>query len=344
VAATPVQIVRSGPPVGIPLKVGYGVQGGWYEVYFTDPSNPFSSQRTGGVDGPLGGAIASARQSVDIAACDLTLISVRDALIAASRRGVEVRAVMESDHLEGADPQLLVEAGIQVVGDQRQGLMHDSFIVIDRSEVWTGSMDFTESAVYEDHNTLFRVRSSEVAENYTHDFEEMFINGNFGPEKGTATTPHLIIRIDGTRLDNYFSPAGGAASRIIELLKNADESIHFLAYSFTNDDFGKVLSDKADQGLSVSGVMDQEQAHSSLGTEYDPLRLAGIDVRLAGGPGHLGHQVLIIDGKVVILGSYGFSRAADNENDENVLIIFSPQIAQVFLQEFQRVYAQARYP
>ena len=37
----------------IDLQVGYGVRGSWFELYFTDPANPFSSQGTGGVDGRL---------------------------------------------------------------------------------------------------------------------------------------------------------------------------------------------------------------------------------------------------------------------------------------------------
>ena len=36
----------------IPLAAGYGVDGGWFELYFTNPSSPLASQETGGIDAP----------------------------------------------------------------------------------------------------------------------------------------------------------------------------------------------------------------------------------------------------------------------------------------------------
>jgi phosphatidylserine/phosphatidylglycerophosphate/cardiolipin synthase-like enzyme len=251
--------------------------------------------------------------------------------------------VMESENMDNSDPQRLIEAGIPVVGDLREGLMHDKFMVIDHSEVWTGSMNFTDSGAYADNNNLIRIRSSQIAENYTREFEEMFNDNIFGPEQG-AVTPNPLVRIEGTRIDNYFSPDDGVAKRITELLNNAGKSIHFLAYSFTNDEFGQALIQKAESGLTVSGVMDEEQVNSNQGTEYDPLSQAGIDVRLDGNKDLMHHKVFIIDGKVVILGSYNFSNNAEKINDENVLIVFNPQIAQLYMQEFQRVYDQAQTP
>jgi phosphatidylserine/phosphatidylglycerophosphate/cardiolipin synthase-like enzyme len=330
-------------PVSIPLKVGYGFDGGWYQVYFTDPGNSFSSQLSGGVDGPLVEAINSARQSVDVAAYSLSLNSVRNALIDAHQRGVAVRVVMESENMDRSDPQRLIEAGVPLVGDQREGLMHNKFIVIDRSEVWTGSMNFTEGGAYTDNNNLIRIRSTQLAENYTTEFEEMFLKDVYSSEQGVETL-NQVIKVNETRLENFYSPDDGTAQRIIELLNNSTDSIYFLAYSFTNDEFGQILIRKSGGGLEVSGVMDEEQVNSNQGTEFDPLSQAGIDVRLDGNLELMHHKVFIIDEKIVVLGSYNFSRNAETVNDENSLIIFSPEIAKLFLQEFQRIYFQAQNP
>jgi len=56
------------------------------------------------------------------------------------------------------------------------------------------------------------------------------------------------------------------------------------------------------------------------------------------------HKVFVVDGQVVILGSYNFSQNADQDNDENVLIVDDARLAQAFTAEFQRVYAQAKNP
>ena len=330
-------------PVSIPLKVGYGFNGGWYQVYFTDPGNSFSSQLSGGVDGPLVEAINSARQSVDVATYSLSLNSVRNALINAHQRGVAVRVVMESENMDRSDPQKLIEAGVPVVGDRREGLMHNKFIVIDRSEIWTGSMNFTEGGAYTDNNNLIRIRSTQLAENYTTEFEEMFLTDVYGPEQGVET-PNQALRVNETKMENFFSPDDGTAQRIIELLNNASESIYFLAYSFTNDEFGQILIRKSGAGLEVSGIMEEEQVNSNQGTEFDPLSQAGIDVKLDGNPELMHHKVFIIDERVVVLGSYNFSRNAETVNDENTVIIFSPEVAKLYLQEYQRIYFQAQNP
>ncbi len=88
--------------------------------------------------------------------------------------------------------------------------------------------------------------------------------------------------------------------------------------------------------------MEAEQVASEAGSEYDLFRAAGLDVRLDGNQGLLHHKVMIIDGQIVVTGSYNFSASAENTNDENVIVIYSPDIAAQYLREFQRVYALAK--
>lgn len=323
----------------IELPVGYGVRGAWFELYFTDPANPVSRQGTGGVDGPLVEAIDAARLSIDVAAYSLTLNSVRYALIRAHNRGVTVRMVMESTNMDRSDPQQLIEAGVPIVGDNQEGLMHNKFMVIDRSEVWMGSMNFTDAGAYDDNNNLFRIRSTKMAENYTKEFEEMFVDDKFGPNV-VAQTPHPTLTIDETQVDTYFSPDDGVQAALLPLLSNAQESIYFLAYSFTSNQLGDVVRAKAEQGLTVEGVMDAEQIVSNQGTEYDPFKQADLMVREDGNEGLMHHKVFIIDGKIVAFGSYNFSQSAETSNDENLIVVYSEPIAQQFIQEFMRVWKQ----
>jgi phosphatidylserine/phosphatidylglycerophosphate/cardiolipin synthase-like enzyme len=325
----------------IPLGAGYGVDGGWFELYFTDPTSPLATQETGGLDGPLAAAIDSARLTVDVAIYSLSLNSVRDALLRAHNRGVQVRMVMESDNLDRTDPQILKDAGIPILGDRREGLMHDKFMVIDNSEVWLGSMNFTDSGAYTDNNNLMRIRSVEMAENYTKEFEEMFVDDMFGPDV-VAETPNPRVIIDGTPIDVYFSPDDHVQDSFVELIENAQESINFLAYSFTSDPIGDAIRAIAEEDVLVSGVMDSEQVKSNIGTEFDPFSQAGLDVLLDGNEGLMHHKVMIIDESIVIFGSYNFTASAETKNDETLVVIYNEEIAAQFMNEFQRVYSQAQ--
>lgn len=325
----------------IELQAGYGVRGSWFELYFTDPVSPLSPQATGGVDGPLVSAIDAARLSVDVAAYSLSLNSVRNALLRAHNRGTIVRVVMESENMDRSDPQVMIEAGIPIVGDQRDGLMHDKFIIIDRSELWLGSMNFTDGGAYDDNNHLMRIRSTKMAENYLKEFEEMFVDGRFG-EDVVPETPNPTVTLDGTRVDVYFSPDDGVLAALAPVLEGAQESIYFMAYSFTSNQLGDIVRQKAAEGLDIAGVMDDEQVRSNQGTEYDPFRQAELDVRIDGIDGLMHHKVFIVDESIVVMGSYNFSQSAEERNDENILIIYDPALAGQFMREFWRVQEQAQ--
>ena len=346
VPAIPTPGVEITPTTGtnitpIDLEAGYGVKGSWFELYFTDPTSPLSPQGTGGLDGPLVNAIDQARLSIDVAAYSISLNSVRFALINAHKRGVQVRMVMESTNMDRSDPQALIEAGIPIVGDNMDGLMHNKFMVIDKSEVWLGSMNFTDSGTYDDNNNMMRIHSTKIAEDYSVEFKEMFEDNKFGPNV-VPQTPNPTVTIDDTRIDIYFSPDDGVINALVNLLNSAKESIHFLTFSFTSNELGDIIREKDEAGLTVAGVMDEEQISSNQGTEYDPFKQAGIDVRIDGNAGQMHHKVFILDEKIVVLGSYNFSQNAEVRNDENLIIVYNPIIAEQFMMEFERVQKLAR--
>ncbi|MBC8335298.1 MAG: phospholipase [Anaerolineales bacterium] len=333
---TETPVILRGNLKEIPLDVGYGVDGGWFELYFTDPSHPEADSLRGGPDRQLAAAIDDARLSVDLAVYSFSLWSIRDALIDAHHRGVQVRIVMESDNRDRDVPQDLIEAGIPIIGDRREGLMHDKFVIIDRSELWVGSMNFTIGGGYEDNNNLLRIHSVKLAENYQKEFDEMYVDDHFGPDT-VSDTPNPSIKVEGTTIETYFSPDDGVADVIIDLLDEAEESIYFMAFSFTSDDISDAIQRRAQGGVIVAGVFDESQTRSNQGGEYDSLLQAGLNVRQDNIDGLMHHKVFIIDQRIVITGSYNFSRSAEERNDENILVIHNIAIAREFLMEFERV-------
>ncbi len=313
----------------------------WIDVYFTDPDNPNSGSYRGGPDATLAEAIDAARSSVDASIYHLNLWSIRDALINAHQRGVTVRVVTESDNLDEAEIQQVMDAGIPVVSDRRESLMHNKFVVIDAQDVWTGSMNFTVNGGYRNDNNLIHIRSSRLAENYTIEFEEMFASELFG-NYTAANTPHPSLTVEGIRLDTSFSPDDGTAAQILDLIYSAEKSIYFMAFSFTSDDIAAAMIEQAARGVDVAGVMEESQYHSNTGGEFDNLLNSGIDVRLDGNRNNMHHKVIIMDDAIVITGSYNFSRSAEERNDENTLFIYSAEVATQYLAEFERVYAKAQ--
>jgi phosphatidylserine/phosphatidylglycerophosphate/cardiolipin synthase-like enzyme len=289
----------------------------------------------------LAAAIRQARITIDVAAYEFNLVSIRDALLEAHQQGVTVRIVTDSDNLDEAEIQDLRSAGIPVLGDRREGLMHNKFVVVDRLEVWGGSMNLTRNDAYRNNNNLIRIRSSRLAENYTREFEEMFVDDLFGPND-RPDTPNPSLSIEGTRIEIYFSPDDRTASHLVDLILNARQSIAFMAFSFTSDNIGAAILQRAQSGVNVTGVFEESQYRSNSGSEFDSLRAAGLEVRLDGNPRNMHHKVMIIDGQTVVTGSYNFSASAENRNDENTLVIHNPEIAAQYQVEFNRLFEAAQ--
>jgi len=335
----------------VPLRSGFGYRAPWLEVYFTDPVNPLAAREVGGVDAFISSAIVAAKESVDVSLRNLNLDSITQALIVVSRRGVPVRVITETDSMTGRSEstfQVLKDAGIAVVDDQQIGLMNNRFIVIDHKEVWTGSLSYDLAGVFREYNSLVRVLSPEVAADYTQEFNEMFENNQFGPLVAPLT-PYPIVDIQGIQVEVLFSPDDIVAGRLSQLIAEAKESISFLAYSFASSDLGTNIRARAKDGVAINGVLEfdlvdpnQANPNPNLVEELNFFRQAGLNVLLDRNPELLNHKIMVINGQIVVVGSYDFTNRAENDNDENVLIIHSEAVAQKFLEEFQRVQSRAQ--
>ncbi len=329
---------RAAPQDAQPGGAPEATEEAWYAIYFTDPGAEFPE---GGADEALAAAMDAARASVDVAVYELDLATIGEALIRAHQRGVKVRLATESDNMDEEAVQALKDAGIPVLGDRREGYMHNKFTVIDRYEVWTGSMNYTANDVYRNNNNLMRIRSVELAQDYTTEFEEMFVEDLFGA-RDHAANPYPSLTIHGTPVEVYFSPDDGVAAHILEQIGQAQESVCFLAYSYTSDAIGDAMLERAKAGVSVAGVFEKLQVKANTGDEYDRLRMAGLDVWLDATPRNMHDKVIVIDRETVITGSYNFTQRAETLNDENALIIHNAAIAALYQAECEKLLAQAK--
>ncbi len=316
---------------------------GWYEVFFTAPRFPDDPRfHRGGVVDSLIAAIHSARRTLDVAVYEIDLMPVAEALLQAQHRGVRVRVVTETDNANTKAIIRLRMGGIPVVTDEQEGYMHNKFMVIDGERVWTGSMNFTDNDAYRNNNNAALIRSPDLARNYAAKFAAMFERRAFGPARRAGdTVPQLTI--EGIRVENYFAPEDPTVEAIRRAIQSARKRIVFMAFSFTHPQLGNVLLERARAGVEIHGVFETVGADTPA-SQFQRLRKAGIDVLKDGNPYIMHHKVFVIDRRVVIFGSYNFSRNAAQSNDENFLIVEDPAMAALFEAEFARVYEQALNP
>ncbi len=334
------------PPEPITTTTESGAD--WWHVYFTTPVNSNDPALfVNGIDQRLVEAIDKAIRSVDVVAFEFNLSSVTDALIRARARGVKVRVVTDDEHgLEDLDTTLdqLIEAGIPVIDDHRNALMHNKFVIIDGRQVWTGSWNFTQNGTFRNNNNVIVIDSEALAQIYTREFGEMFGGRKFGGQSPSyANANEQKVVINGTPIQAYFAPEDDVADKIAALLAEADTSIRFMAFSFTHDAIGEAVRRRAAAGVDVAGIFEKRGSKTEY-SELTQLFCAHLPVRVDGNPRVLHHKVFIIDNETVILGSFNFSNNADRSNDENILIIRNAEIAAQYNAEFDRRWSEGSPP
>jgi phosphatidylserine/phosphatidylglycerophosphate/cardiolipin synthase-like enzyme len=328
-----------------------GYDGGWFQLYFTQPINTQDESKFVGapLENALVQALNRAQQTIDAALYQLNSQPVTDALIQAWQRGVKVRVVTDGEYgLNAPDSTVdqLQSAGIPVVSDgTRSGYMHDKFYVIDGLYVWTGSTNATHNDIYNNNNNSILIRSSQLAADYTSVFNLLF-NSQFTTVPPSAI-PNPAVTVNGTQIEVFFSPGTSAPARLGDLLSKA-QTVRFLAFSFTEgltwSDNGRqqsimdLLINRASAGqLDLQGIVE-----ASSRSFAKPMVCAGLNVRQDGNPDILHDKVFVIDNSIVVTGSFNFSKNAVADNNENVLIIHNPDIAQAYLNEFGQLWAQAK--
>lgn len=315
----------------------------WYQIYFTNPSCPPEEERRRGIDEIIAGDLLQAEQQVDLAAFDLDAPPIVNALITLEEQGAVVRVVTDTDNADQSSIRRLRNAGISVVEDKRSGFMHNKFIVIDGRITWTGSLNYTSNGAYCNNNNAVRLESSRLAQNYRVEMDEMYQDRAFGPTS-PQNTPNEALQLDGIRLENYFGPEKELGPIIGTAVAQAQSEILFMAFSFTLEEIGEPMMDRAEAGVHVQGVFETAGAETDF-SYYQDMSQAGLpnlEVRLDGNPRLMHHKVIIIDGQTVILGSFNFSGNANNNNDENILIVHDPEFASYFVDEFAAVWQEAK--
>ena len=347
---TPTAAISTGSSPVPEAPTAVNASADWWEVYFTDPvnvNNPAEWQ--GSIEGRLIEKINAAQTSIHIASFEFDLTPVAEALIAAKQRGVDVRWVTDDESGLGADEDpdrgqfaMLQKAGIEVRSDDRSALMHDKFWIFDGKILWTGSTNITESGIFKQDNNTIVFHSPELATIYEREFQEMW-DGQFGPRSPSQLGQQSTV-VNGTPIQVIFTSEDHAIQQaIVPLLNSAAKSIRFLAFSFTDFPMADAMMKRAKNGVNVAGVFEKVGSDTDA-AELKTLFCANIPVRRDGNSAFMHNKIVVVDERFVITGSLNFSTNAEESNDENVIIIDNPDIAKLYMQDFDRIWTLATDP
>lgn len=263
-------------------------------------------------------------------------------------------------------------------GSKGSGLMHHKFIIIDGQKIVTGSSNFTLSDIHGDFenletrgnaNHILVINSVELANIFTEEFNYLWGDGVggkkdslFGLQK--PYNQEKILKVGDTTIVVKFSPTSTAKSwrettngLISNTLKSANNSVDLALFVFSDQDIANTLKNESLQGIKIKALIDPNFAYQYYSEGLDllgvalsnkckfeknnnpwqqPIETVGIPNLPQGDKLH--HKFGIIDDYTIITGSHNWSNAANNLNDETLLIFYNPLIAKHFRREFDYLY------
>ena len=164
-----------------------------------------------------------------------------------------------------------------------------------------------------------------------------FIAGRQGPPQAVArATPHPLSAIC------RFSPKGGCTDEIVAEIDRAQHVVEMQGFSFTSRPIGSALVAAKKRGVKVTLVLDAAATSEHRGEAEYVLR-NGVPVFLDARHAMAHNKVLLLDGRTLITGSFNFTRAAEEDNAENLIVVHDQQDLQdAYEENFHKHLAHAR--
>ncbi len=303
-------------------------------------------------------AIERTRSTLDVALYNLQIPAASGALLKAESRGVKVRVILDYEHVypkAGKEMQDLIDAGMDVrvmKGRAGSGSMHCKFAVFDGELLETGSANWSLSAQSASYENMMFVSDRHLIQGYQADFEWMWAQAKPAGKpdapsaKPTAppADPKPSVNFNGTVLPNYiFSPRGGTEAAIVKAIDSARSEADVAMFSFTSKPAMAALVRAAARGVKVKMLLYVKSAFPF----RDEAKKTGIEVLLKEGrvPNGLMHnKYAVLDGSLLINGSFNWSATAEELNTENTIFTMLPVYVTPYKAEFDKLFLQGFKP
>ena len=285
--------------------------------------------------------IDGASKRLEISVQELESRPIAEAIVRARQRKVLVKLVIEQDYLRTAssrpDPwtpggenednrfifDAILRANIDIKTDYNTSIFHQKFIIRDRESLLTGSTNFTPTGTHNNLNHVVIVHDAGVAKIYSREFAEIQ-QGHFGKRnEGHDKTPMDTV-VSSVPIRVLFAPDHNPEMEIMKQMLKARERIEFAIFTFSKSSgIDDTMIRLLEFGMPIRGCFDGRQGAQEWAA-IPSLIQNGAElsaVHPGNGLGKLHHKLMVLDGQVVIAGSFNYTGPANRLNDENIIIL-----------------------
>lgn len=296
--------------------------------------------------------IAGARKQLLIAVQELDSRPIAEAVVAAKAAKVAVQVILEGDYLLEDPPvpdpwsasgdyeenrlihAALLRAGVDLITDLNPAIFHQKFMVRDPGEasaaVLTGSANFTLTdtgtnppARGNNLNHVVVLHGRRAAGQYLTEFERMR-SGTFGELRERHEPRPAEFRLGRIRVKPLFAPRHGPEMEIMKQMLKAASSIDFAIFTFARSSgIDDTMIRLVGRLSRLRGVLDRGQGAQAWAATQ-PLKDAGVALfqnKAGTGARKVHHKLMVIDERLLVIGSFNFTAPATTLNDENIIVL-----------------------
>jgi mitochondrial cardiolipin hydrolase len=137
----------------------------------------------------------------------------------------------------------------------------------------------------------------------------------------------------------HFSPGENCRRQLLDLLVSARESIDISVFTISDDRLSDAILVAHKRGVKVRLITDNDKARDQ-GSDVFYMMDLGLPVRMDASEYHMHHKFAVIDKKILVNGSFNWTRSATDYNQENILVTDEPKLVTAYLHEFEDLWKQ----
>jgi mitochondrial cardiolipin hydrolase len=156
-------------------------------------------------------------------------------------------------------------------------------------------------------------------------------------------TCEMIFSIKNTEpcvTDVCFTSLDDCTMKLIEFINTAKERLQICVFTISDDRLSREILKQHRAGVKVKIITDNEKLYDK-GSDVIQLSESGIEVRIDNTAHHMHHKFAISDNKLVLTGSYNWTRSASEFNEENFIVLSDACTIKSYTNEFERLWKKS---
>lgn len=179
---------------------------------------------------------------------------------------------------------------------------------------------------------LIRVKAFELAR------ENLKEHGNYKVFQWLEEVVKLIYSKESSLKSNaFFSPGKDCLNEIGRFIDDSIKSLDICVFTITDNRITEKIIAAFNRKIRIRIISDDTKSEDR-GSDLDYLKSRGVDCLFDSTPAHMHHKFAISDNKLLLNGSYNWTRSASTENNENIAVTNDISLVKSFHKEFERLW------